>query len=252
MRICGNPPLEVPSEVPAYRHVGNAPGDLVLCPAAFMNLAHYLSPAQSYNVQLHQILDEALKRDIQEVSGVTDVSSGLAPAAPTSGKEVEARIGAASTRSDLHNSQFNEFESQSLSILYQMMNQFYIEPRAYQVAKVNGELEAIVLEVSQLPRNVRIKVTSSLDQAQKDVNFGQNLMQAVTAGQVGFYPDLMLPLMGASPEVSREIQMRETARLQQIAQQAQLQAAAGGVGGGLPPTQSALPGPAPVPIEQAA
>lgn len=255
MRLCGNPPMEVPAEVPAYRHVGNAPGDQVVCPAAFMNLAHYVSPAQSYNVQLHQILEDALKRDIQEVSGVTDVSSGIAPTAPTSGKEVIARQEAASTRMDLHNTLFNEFESDAYSILWQMMNQLYTEPRAYQSVKVNGELEAIVLEVSTLPRNVKIKVTSSLDQQAKDVNFGQNLMQAVTAGQVGFYPDLMLPLMGATPEVSREIQRRETLRLQQIAQQQQAQmmaaAAPGGGAEALPPGTSptppaaALPAPAP-------
>ena len=52
MRLCGNPPLEVPAEVPAYRRLGNSPGDQVPVPAAFMNLAHYLSPANSYNVQL--------------------------------------------------------------------------------------------------------------------------------------------------------------------------------------------------------
>lgn len=243
MRLCGNPPLEVPSEVPAYRHLGNAPGDQIPCPAAFMNLAHYLSPANSYNVMLHQVLDEALKRDIQEVSGVNETSRGEVPTAPSSGREVLALQQAASTRMGLFNQQFNEFEGQSFSILWQMMNQFYVEPRAYQRAKVNGELEAIVLEVSQLPRNVRIVVSSSLEQTQKDQLFGQNLMQAVTAGQVGFYPDLMLPLMGAPPAVSREIQARETARLQAAAQ-AQLGAAAAGVGGiGTPPTTSLPPGP---------
>lgn len=225
MRLAGNGPLEVPAEVPAYRQLGNMPSDTVPCPAPFMGLARYLSPT-GYNVQMHQILDQSLKRDMQEITGVSDVSLGIAPNAPTSGIEVQARQRAASTRIGLHLKDLNQYRSDLSNIVWQLMNQFYTQPMAFNRAKVNGELESIVIECSQLPRNVRVKVSASVDKTEKDKNFFQNLMMAVQAGQVGFYPDLMLPMFGASPEISREIQEREQQRQLQMQQQAMAQQAA--------------------------
>ena len=204
-----------------------------------MGMARYLSPT-GYNVQMHQILDQSLKKDFSEITGISDVSMGIAPMAPTSGVEVEARQRAASTRVGMHLKLFNQYRSDDANITYQMMNQFYIEPRAFTRNKVNGELEAIVMECSALPRNVSVKVSASLDKTVKDKNFAQNLMLAVQAGQVGFYPDLMLPMWGANPEISREIQQRDIARQQeQAAAMAEQQAQAG------------MPGQAPGPVAQA-
>lgn len=233
MRLAGNGPLEVPAEVPAYRNLGNAPGDQVPVPAPFMGLARYLSPT-GYNVQMHQIIDEALRRDMQEVSGVTDVALGIAPSAPTSGVEVQSRQRAASTRLGLHLKALNQYRSDLADIVWQMMNQYYAEPRAYQLRRPSGELEAIVLEVSELPRDVAVKVSANIDQIEKDNLFGQNLMMAVEKGQVPFYADLMLPMMGADPEVAREIQARMQSDLQM--QQAAMMA------GGAPPQPPSPPG----------
>lgn len=229
MRLAGNGPLEVPAEVPAYRQLGNQPSDTVPCPAPFMGLARYLSPT-GYNVQMHQILDQSLKRDMQEITGVSDVSLGVSPSAPTSGVEVQARQRAASTRIGLHLKDVNQYRSDLANIVYQFMHQLYTEPRAFNRAKVNGELESIVIECQQLPLDVRVKVSASVDKTEKDKNFFQNLMLAVKEGQIGFYPDLMLPMFGASPEVSREIQEREQQRQLQMQQQAEQQMALAGGG----------------------
>ena len=216
LRMCGNAPLEVPAEVPAYRHLGNRPGDQIPCPAPFMGLARYLNPS-SYNVTLHQIVDQSLKRDFQETGGVSDVSFGLSPSSPTSGVEVQARQRAASTRIGLHLKSLNEFRSDLANIVWQMMNQFYREPRAYQQLLPTGELESIVLEVSQLPVDVYVKVSASIDRQEKDNLFGQNLMQAVQGGHLGFYPELMLPLMGAQDRsLVKEIQAREEMRMRAL------------------------------------
>lgn len=241
MRLAGNGPMEVPAEVPAYRHLGNIPGDQVPVPAAFMGMARYITP-NGYNPQMHQIIDHALLEDFQRVSGVTDISTGVAPQAPTSGVEVKARMAGASTRMVLHMKQGNQFRSDAANIVYQMERQFYTEPRAFNRVKPNGELESIVLEMSQMPKDIAVKVSASLDKIEKDNLFGQNLMMAVDKGQIPFMPDLMLPLMGADPEVSREIQ----SRLEQMQAEAQAAAAAGVLPpeGGAPPGEQQAPEPA--------
>jgi DNA-directed RNA polymerase subunit RPC12/RpoP len=244
MRLAGNGPLEVPAEVPAYRNLGNAPGDQVPVPAPFMGLARYLSPT-GYNVQMHQIIDEALKQDMGEVSGVTDVALGVAPASPTSGIEVQTRQRAASTRLGLHLKALNDFRSDLANIVWQMMNHYYREPRAFTRIQANGELDAIVLEVNALPREVSVRVTANIDKAQKEELFGQNLMLAVKQGQVPFYPDLMLPMMGGDPIISREIQRRMQADL--MAQQQAAQMMGGVVPGSPVPGDVNLPPPAAAP-----
>jgi hypothetical protein len=246
LRMCGNAPLEVPAEVPAYRHLGNRPGDQIPCPAPFMGMARYLNPA-SYNVSLHQIVDSSLKRDFQEIGGVSDVSFGLSPSSPTSGIEVQARQRAASTRTGLHLQKKNQCESDLANIVWQMMNQFYREPRSYQKMLPTGEVEAIVLEVSTLPVDVYVKVSASIDRQEKDNLFGQNLVGLVNAGQVGFYPDLMLPLMGAQDrELVKEIAAREEQRQRALAAQAPAEALPPGAG-----AESPAPAPPPTGTDQA-
>jgi hypothetical protein len=236
MRLAGNSPMEVPAEVQAYRHLGTIPGDTIPVPAAFMGMARYLSPG-GYNAMFHQVLDQALLMDFQRTTGVTDVASGIAPNAPTSGIEVQSRQAAANTRLGDHMRELNSTSSDLASITYEMMHQFYTEPRAFSAPTPNGELYPIAMEVAQLPVNVSVVVTASLDKQQKDNLFGQNLMAAVQSGQIPFMPDLMLPMMGGDRETSREIADRA-----QQAQQ-QLQAASA--------QQALLPGPQPAAAPEA-
>lgn len=221
LRYAGNAPMEVPAEVPAYRKLGNRPGDQIPVPAPFMGLARYLSP-NSYNVNLHQIVDTILKRDFQEIAGVSDVSFGIAPQGSTSGVEVQARQAAANSRLGLHVSELNAFDSELANKHFQMANYLYREPRAFVSRDAAGNMEAIVREVSSFPADVQVVVHASIDQSQKDNLFGQNLVALVDKGQIGFYPDLMLPLMGATDKnLVREIAAREEGRKQQMAQAAQ-------------------------------
>lgn len=196
LRMAGNAPLEVPSEVPAYRNLGNQPGDQIPVPAAFMGLARYL-PTNSYNVQLHQILDQALKSDIQEVSGVSDVARGQAPAAPTSGREVMAREAAASKGNGLHLKELNFFQSDLADIVYQMGLKVYAgQPRAVQFTTPTGEQDVRVQEWSQLPPDVAIRITADIDKVERDNLLGQNVNQFVMAGGLDSpYADIMLRLI---------------------------------------------------------
>lgn len=245
LRMAGNAPLEVPAEVPAYRQLGNQPGDQIPCPAPFMGLARYL-PTNSYNVQLHQILDQSLKADIQEVSGVSDIARGITPSAPTSGREVMARQDAASKGLGLHLKELNDFQSQLASMVHQMGRKFYTQPRAVQFTNELGERDVTVMEWSKLPEDVTLRVSADIDKIEKDNLLGQNVNQFVMAGGLDNpYADLLLRLVAKG---DKQLVNEFVERRQQIAAQAKAQAAQaaamGGVGaapGGVP--QPPQPGP---------
>ena len=236
LRLAGNAPLEVPAEVPAYRQLGNQPGDQIPCPAPFMGLARYL-PTNSYNVQLHQILDTALKSDIQEVSGVSDVARGIAPQAPTSGREVMAREAAASKGLGLHLKELNEFQSEVANLVHQMGRVFYTEPRAVQKINEMGEMDVVVEEWSTLPPDIILRVSADIDKTEKDNLLGQNVNQFVMAGGLDSpYADLLLRLVakGDRALVSEFVQRRQQLQAAQAAQ-AKAAAAMGGGLGAAPP-----------------
>jgi DNA-directed RNA polymerase subunit RPC12/RpoP len=245
LRMNGNRPQEVPAEVPAYRRLGNRPGDQVPVPAAYMGLARYLE-GSSYDVRLHQVVDQQLKEDFKEIAGVTPASLGFIGTPPPSGVALEKSLSAGNTRVGRQATAREQGDTDAANIIWQMMNQFYREPRSFNKRLPSGEVEAIVTEVSELPRDVFVKVSISVNREEKDKLFGQNLMLAVKDGHVGFYPDLMLPMMGAPDrEVVKEIASREEQR------QRALQAAAAPPGTNLPQgagTESPPPG---VPPEMA-
>lgn len=250
LRLAGNAPLEVPAEVPAYRQLGNQPGDKVPVPAPFMGMARYL-PTNSYNVQLHQILDAAMKADIQEVSGVSDVARGITPSAPTSGREVMARQDAASKGLGLHLKELNAFQSEFVNILYQMGRKFYADqPRAVQFTNELGEMDVRIEEWSTLPPEVFIRVSADIDKTEKDNLLGQNINQFVMAGGLDSpYADLLLRLIAKGDQ---SIVSEFVNRRQEIQGQMQAAAQAGGMGTGAPGAGPGVPPGAPPGAEQMA
>src|SRR5207247_2052552 len=96
LRMTFNGPFEYPAEAEAYTNLGNSPGQMVPVALPFVGKAHWVRP-DSTNIALFQTVEEILQRDLQRVLEVTDVTVGIAPTAPTSGVEVQARINASST-----------------------------------------------------------------------------------------------------------------------------------------------------------
>ena len=162
-------------------------------------------------------------RDFERMGGVSDVSTGTSPNAPTSGVEVQARQRAAATRIGMHLKRLNRFRSELASLVWKVMNQYYTGPRTFLVQQPTGEHEAIVEDVSLLPPGVAVRVDADLDAAEKDKLMGQNLTMAIQSGVLmnplmrPFLP-MYLTALGLSPTL-----VKQTVEI--VDQQAALQAA---------------------------
>ena len=214
MRLTANGPFEYPAEAEAYTNLGNAPGQLVPVGLPFIGKARYVTP-QGYNIQLHETCDQANIRDFQRVSGVSDVSIGTSPSAPTSGVEVQARQRAAATRIGKHLKALNQFRGDLASLVWQIMNQYYVGPRTFMAQMPTSEFEAILVDCSTLPKYVAVRVDANVDAIEKDKLMGQNMMMLMTqpnpaTGQPIVPPmlDLLLPAIGIDTVLAREIQDR--------------------------------------------
>lgn len=227
MRLAGNGPMEVPAEVQAYRHLGNRPGDVVPVPFAFMGRAHYIAPT-GYNPQMHQIIDGALKADMNEVSGVTPVMQGLAPSDPSSGREVEVRAKLGSTRLGLQLSEYNAYASTVASIVYQMKRQFDPEEANYHALQPNGTYSPKAISPGELPEDLRILVESDPDRTEKDNLLGQNVNGFIGQGGLDSpYGDIMLRMIAKGDKaLVREIMERKSILDEQAKQAAQEEAEA--------------------------
>ena len=215
--------FEYPAEALAYAQRGNAPGQGFPVPVQYTGRARWLTP-QGYNAQLHSMVDEINLRDFERMGGVSDVSTGTSPNAPTSGVEVQARQRAAATRTGMHLKRLNRYRGQVASLVWKVMNQYYTGPKTFLVQQPTGEHEAIEEDVSQLPPGVAVRVDADLDAIEKDKLMGQNLTAAVQSGVLTdpkmrpFLP-MYLTGLGFSPTVIKQT-------LEIVDQVAQAQAAA--------------------------
>jgi len=81
------------------------------------------------------------------------------------------------------------------------------------VTMPNSELQSVQMEVQSLPRDVRVRVSTSLEKMHADKNVGQNLTMML---QSGIIPpqvaqtmlDVFLPLVVKDPEVARQVMER--------------------------------------------
>lgn len=215
MRLGANGPFEYPSTAEAYQSLGNAPGQPIPVEPALMGMARYVPTAPGFNIAVFQVCDAIVRDDFQRVSGITDVSLGVAPASPTSGVEVQARQRAASTRIGSHMKRLNNYRSDVASIVWQLMAQYYGGLRNYRFQGFNGELTSVQLDVSTLPAGVRIAVSADLDEIEKDKLAGQNLVMFLNqppgspGGVDGPFADLTLAALGTPPAIVREFMERK-------------------------------------------
>lgn len=206
--IFGN--LEVPIGADGYSNKGNAPDEVVAVPPELSGMAHYVRP-DNVNLAFLQFIDETNYRDFERDSGVSDVSTGTSPNAPTSGVEVQARQRAAATIIGQHLKEMNQFSSDFANIWYQIARQNYTGMRDFGVMGPASELEAIQADMSLLPPGVLLRVEADPDELERDHLEGQNIQALITSRQL-FDPMLLpfwhilLPSYGIRPQKAREIQ----------------------------------------------
>lgn len=210
IRSIVNAPFEYPAEAEAYTNLGNHPGQMIPTPLPYCGKARYVGSERAFNAQLWQMADEINIRDFQRVSGVSDVSTGTAPVAPTSGVEIEARTRAASTGIGRHLEDLNRFRSDLASLVWQVMQQYYVGPRSFMAKSPMSEFESILLDCSQLPPGVAVKVDANIDSIQKDKLMGQNLALDVQQGvftnpEVQPFLSMLLAAQGVDPVTAREV-----------------------------------------------
>lgn len=208
LNMFGN--LEVPIGADGYTDKGNAPGEIVHVPPELSGMAHVVQP-ENTNMQLLTWMDETNKRDFADQFGVSDVLSGGTPVAPTSGKELQTRAKLAATRPGRHMGHMDDFDSDALNILFQLMRQCYVGERQFMVPGLNGEMQAIRYDVSLLPPGIAIRVTTDPDEIEKDALEGQNVQALVSTGLL-FNPmmipllPILLPSYGIRPQKAKELQ----------------------------------------------
>lgn len=240
MRITANGWLQIPKNEPAWQQVTNEPGQKIPVSIENATIARVVSP-QGYNAQLHSIADESIYRDFQRISGEPDASVGSLPTAPEGNASVAARESTRTSRIGKHLKDFNRTWSDIATALWQVMNQLYLGPRQYMMQHSDRSFEAILLDVSQLPRGLRIRVEADIDALEKDKLAGQNLVMAMQAGVLPMMPDVLLRSMGTPEAIINEVMQRPEVQMHLAFQQ---QMALSAMANGAPPN-GASPGTAP-------
>jgi len=197
IRTAVNGVLEYPEDAVQYKDLGNAPNPRIGLAPQLIGQARYLPPPP-LQIQAFQYIDELILRDFQRQSGLTDITSGLTPSAPTSGDEVEARVSAGTVRMGGHRRRWNQYRSDFFNILWQMAWQNYREPRMFPVSDSKGRVAMIQIEMQKLPRNMKMYVTSDPEDVKKSELTIQAMQQLMVTQQIPPMLDLLLPLTGMS------------------------------------------------------
>jgi hypothetical protein len=236
--------FEFPAGELGYQHVSNEPGQKVPVKAENAGKAHWVTP-QGYNGNLHQIADNTIFGDFQRISGETDQAVSQMPSAPDSATEVKSRDSVRQSRMGRHLKRFSSTCGDLASIYWQVMVQYYVGPRPFMFTKNGSQFESVVLDVSMLPRNLRIRVEADADGMEKDKLAGQNLVMAMTQGVIPMMPDIALRCMGVSESLIAEVMNRP--EMLMFMQQTALAAMAGqgATPNGNPPAPPSGAGPQP-------
>jgi hypothetical protein len=254
--------FEYPIGAEGYSQLGTQPGQTVPVSPELIGMSRWITP-NGYNDRLHSVLDEISMRDLQRISGISDVSQGMSPTAPTSGVEVQARQRAAATRIGQHMKAMSQYDTDCSNIIFQLMRQLYKGPRMFRydmamapmlgqemeaMGQAPSEFQAISLDVSMLPPGIAIRMTADPDDIEKDRLEGQNVLGVITNVfanpgillSVAPYLDILLPSMGIKPQKAKELQTRVMTNLPMIQAAMMAQAA---LPTGNPPGQSDTTGP---------
>lgn len=232
--------LQVPKHEPAWNQVTNEPGQKVPTSIENSNTAKWISP-QPINPQIHFGADQMMFSDFQRISGEPDLAVTQGGSAPDSATEVNSRDRTRNTRIGRHLKALNQFDSDVASICWQIMNQRYVGPRPFTFSQNGSQFESVVMDVSTLPRNIRIRIESDLDAAQKDKNAAQNTAVAMNSGQLPFMPDVFLRALGQTESQITEIMNRPEMKLFTLIKMAELEQMAMMVTMGAP-ASAATPG----------
>jgi DNA-directed RNA polymerase subunit RPC12/RpoP len=212
VRLAANGPIIVPIGEPAFIKLGNAPNQIIPMKPQNCSLPRYMTPT-NFNVQAVDLLERMLQRDFQVVSGRTDPVAGMPSAFPLSSEQAVGQQQSFSSRIGAHRRRMDDYESTVASIVWQLMQQHYEDPMTVGVTMPNSELQSVQMEVQTLPRDVRVRVSTSLEKMHADKNVGQNLTMML---QSGIIPpqvaqtmlDVFLPLVVKDPEVARQVMER--------------------------------------------
>ena len=232
--------LQVPKNEPAWNQVTNEPCQKVPTGIEHATIARWVAP-QPMNPQLHSMGDDMMFRDFQFVSGEPDNSIGRMPTAPEGNASVSARESTRASRIGKHLKDFSQTWSDIATAVWQVMNQLYIGPREFMVQRADKSFEAVLLDVSTLPRGLRIRVEADLDSLDTDKLAGQNLVMAMQAGVLPMMPDVLLRAMGTPEAIINEVMQRP--EVQMHMQRALLMAASGAPPTGASPGQANPTGP---------
>lgn len=214
--------LQVPANEPSWGQVTNEPGQKVPTRAENATIARWVAP-QPINPQIHFGADNMMFSDFQRISGEPDLAVTQGGSAPDSATEVNSRDRTRNTRIGRHLFNLNQFDSDVASICWQIMNQRYVGPRPFTVSKNGSEFESVMWDVSTLPRNIRIRIESDLDAAEKDKNAAQNTALAMNSGQLPFMPDVFLRALGQTESQITEIMNRPEMKMFTLIKMAELE-----------------------------
>ena len=207
MRFTGMGYLEYPAGELGYQHATNEPGTKIPVRPENSNKAHWVVP-QGYNAQLHSIADNTIFSDFQRISGDPDTAVSQMPSAPDSATEVRSRDSVRQSRLGRHMKKFNKTWGDIASLAWQMMVQHYVGPRPFMFSENGSQFESVVLDVSLLPRNLRIRVEADIDGIETDKLAGQNLLMAMQSGMLPPMPDVFLRALGTPESVISEVMNR--------------------------------------------
>jgi len=226
--------LQVPANEPAWGQVTNEPGQKVPTRSENAQIARWVAP-QAMNAQFHATGDAMMYNDFQRISNEPDMAVTQGGSAPDSATEVSIRDRTRTTGIGAHVRRFNQCDSDVASIAWQIMVQKYVGPRPFTFSMNGSQFESVVLDVSTLPRNIRIRIESDPDASEKDKNAAQNTALAMNNGQLPFMPDVFLRALGQTetqikeymnrPEMQLFIQIKQLELLAML-DQAQMMAAA--------------------------
>jgi len=231
MRLTANGWLQVPMGEPEWQHVTNEPGQKVRVRPENAAVARVVGPV-GYNGQLHVAAESMVYSDFQRISGQPDQAVTSGPSAPDSATEVKSRDATRNKRIGRELKAFNRFSSDLATLSWQVMVQYYVGPRPFMFSPNGSQFEAVVLDVSTLPRNLHIRVEADIDALEKDKLAGQNLIMAMQAGVVPMMPDLLLRALGTPEPVINEVMNRPEMQIHMMMMQQQ---AATMMAGGAPP-----------------
>jgi len=206
--------MEYPMGAKAYSKLGNAPRQTYPVPDHLVGKARIISPSD-FNSPAWEALDRTLFREMQVVGQLEDTAGPPFGQAPISATEVQAIQSALSAGMRGHLERLNDWDTQVANAVFQLGKQAY-GARSAPVVMPDGARKPIEADWSSF-RDVRIRISASIKEAQEDKNLGQNTLGLI---QGGLLPredlDLALPKLGWSAQDIKELNERNQLR-QEIA-----------------------------------